>query len=91
MAKDKTIFFVLNKCNTKQIFVDDDGSLSDVGFGIVQLDDGHFNDVLFVPYLSSNLPSIYRITHLGEGKTIEFSHHQVVIKDLKNPKHVLTT
>jgi hypothetical protein len=31
------------------------------------------------------------ITHLGEGKTVEFSPHQVVIKDLKDPKHVLTT
>jgi hypothetical protein len=34
---------------------------------------------------------VYQITHLGEGKTIEFSPHQVVIKDLKYLKHVLTT
>jgi hypothetical protein len=34
---------------------------------------------------------VYQITHLGEGKTIEFSPHQVVIKDLKDPKHVLAT
>jgi hypothetical protein len=33
--------------------------------------------------------SVYQITHLGEGKTIEFSPHQVVSKDLKYPKHVL--
>ena len=26
---------------------------------------------------------------MGEGKTIEFLPHQVVIKDLKDPKHVL--
>ena len=32
-----------------------------------------------------------KITHSGEGKTIEFSPHQVVIKDLKDPKHVLAT
>ena len=31
----------------------------------------------------------YQITHSGEGKTIEFSPHQVVIKDLKYAKHVL--
>jgi hypothetical protein len=38
-------------------------------------------------------PSIsVSITHSGEGKTIvEFSPHQVVIKDLKDPKHVLAT
>jgi hypothetical protein len=34
---------------------------------------------------------VYQITHLGEGKTVEFSPHQVVIKDLKYPKHVITT
>jgi hypothetical protein len=29
------------------------------------------------------------MTHLGEGKTVEFSPDQVVIKDLKYPNHVL--
>ena len=34
---------------------------------------------------------MYQITHSGEGKTVEFSPHQVVIKDLKYPKHVIAT
>jgi hypothetical protein len=29
--------------------------------------------------------------HSGEGKTVNFSPHQVVIKDLKDPKHVPAT
>jgi hypothetical protein len=58
MAKDKAIFSCLNKCNTKQIFVSDDKSLSVVGSRKVQVDDGHFNDVLCVPSLSCNLLSI---------------------------------
>jgi hypothetical protein len=91
MAKDKDIFSSLNECNTKKIFVGDDRSLSFVGSGIVQVDNGHFNDVLCVPSISCNLVSIYQITHSGEGKTVEFSPHQVVIKDLKYPKHVLAT
>jgi hypothetical protein len=91
MAKDKDIFSSLNECNTKKIFVGDDRSLSVVGSGTIQVDNGHFNDVLCVPSLSCNLLSVYQITHLGEGKTIEFSPHQVVIKDLKDPKHVLAT
>jgi hypothetical protein len=82
MAKDKAIFSALNECNTKKIFVGDDRSLSVVGFGIVQVDNGNFNDLLCVPILSCNLLSIYQITHSGEGKTVEFSLHQVVIKDL---------
>jgi hypothetical protein len=91
MVKDKAIFFSLNECNTKKIFVGDDRSLSVVGSGTIQVDNGHFNDVLCVPSLSCNLLSIYQITHSGEGKTVKFSPHQVVIKNLKDPKHVLAT
>ena len=45
MAKDRDIFSSLNECNTKQIFVGDGISLNVVGSGIVQVDNGHFNDV----------------------------------------------
>jgi hypothetical protein len=58
MSKDTFIFFSLNECKTKQIVVDD-RSLSVVGFGIIQVDNGHFNDVLCVPSLSRNLISLY--------------------------------
>jgi hypothetical protein len=70
MDKDKYIFFSLNECNTKQIFVGYDRSLSVVGFGTIQVDNGHLNDVLCVPSLSCNLLSLYQVTHSGEGKTI---------------------
>jgi hypothetical protein len=45
MDKDKDMFSVLNECNTKKIFFGDDRSLSVVGSGTVQVDNGHFNDV----------------------------------------------
>jgi hypothetical protein len=91
MTKDKSIFSSLNECNTNKIFVGDDRSLSVAGYGIVQVDNGHFNDVLCVSSLSYKLLSVYQITHSGEGKIIEFSPHQVVIRDLKDPLHVLAT
>jgi hypothetical protein len=91
MAKDKAIFSALNECNTKRIFVGDDRSLSVVESGTIQVDNGHFNDVLCVPSLSCNLLSVYQITHSSEDKTVKFSPHQVVIKNLKDPKHVLAT
>ena len=59
MAKDKAIVYSLNACNTKQIFVGDDRSLNVVGSRTIQLDDGHFNDVLCVLRTSCNLLSIY--------------------------------
>jgi hypothetical protein len=70
MAKDKAIFSALNECNTTKIFVGGDRSLSVVGSGTIQVDNGHFNDVLCLPSLSCNLLSIYQITHSGEGKTV---------------------
>jgi hypothetical protein len=89
MAKEKSIFFTLNECNTKKIFVGDDRSLSVAGSRTIRVDNGHFNDVLYVPSLSCNLLSVYQITHPSEGKIVEFSPHQVVIKDLKDPRHFL--
>jgi hypothetical protein len=62
-----------------------------VGTEIGHLDDGHFNDVLCVPSCCYELLSVYQITHSDEGKIVEISMHQVVIKDLKYPKHVLAT
>jgi hypothetical protein len=50
MAKDKVIFYALNECNTKKIFVGDDRSLSVVRSIIVQVDNSHFNDVLCSKY-----------------------------------------
>jgi hypothetical protein len=91
LAKDKAMFSTLNECNTKKTFVGDYRYLSVVGSRTVQVDNGHFNDVLCVPSLSCNLLSVFQITHLGEGKIVEFSPHQVVIKDLKDPQHVLAT
>jgi hypothetical protein len=51
MAKYKDIFSTLNECNTNKISFGDDRSLSVVGSRTIQVDNGHFNDVLFVPKL----------------------------------------
>jgi hypothetical protein len=82
MAKDKAIFSALNECNTKKIFVGDEISLSVVGSRTDQVYNGHFNDVLCVPSLSCNLLLVYKITHSGQGKTVEFSPHQVDLRKL---------
>jgi hypothetical protein len=34
---------------------------------------------------------MYQINHSGEGKIVEFSPHQVLIKDLRDPNHVIAT
>ena len=54
MDKDQSIFSTMHECNTKQIFVGDDRSLSVVGSRTVRVENGHFSDVLCVPRLSCN-------------------------------------
>ena len=49
----------------------------------------HFNNVLCVRSLCGNLQLKYQINHSSKDRIVEFSSHQVVIKDLKDPKHVL--
>ena len=55
------------------------------------MENGHFSDVLCVPKISCNFLSVYQITHSGEGKTVTFTPHQVVIKNFKNPQNVPAT
>ena len=55
------------------------------------VENGHFSDVLCVPKDFCNLLSVFQITHSGEGKTVTFAPHQVVIKDFKNPQNILAT
>ena len=53
------------------------------GKGNVEMENGESQDVLYVPNLSSNLLSIYQITHLGDGHRVEFlpdSVHCIVLK-----------
>jgi hypothetical protein len=90
MTKVKAIFSTRNDCNSNKIFVGDDISLSVVCSRTFQVDNGHFNDVLYVSSIFCKLLSMYQISHSGEDKTVEFSPHQVVIKNIKDPKHVLT-
>jgi hypothetical protein len=91
MGKDKAVFSTLQDCNTKNIFVGDDRSLSVEGSETIHLNNGQINDVLCVPNLSCNLLSVYQITHLGEGKSVLFTPHQVVIRDLKDPQPIVAT
>ena len=91
MANNESMFTSLDACNTKQIFVGDSTPLEVKGFGIIELANGQINDVFCVPDISTNLLSIYQITHSGEGKIVEFFPNSVVIRELKDQSQIVAT
>lgn len=46
--------------------------------------DGTFENVLYVHNLTTNLLSIYQITHYGDVKKVEFTPKSVMVKDIEN-------
>ena len=62
----------------------DDTKLEVEGKGNVEMENLEFKDVLYVPNLSSNLLSIYQITHLVDGHKVEFLPNLVKVHNLKD-------
>ena len=72
MGSSRDDFCALNKSQVPHIFVGDDTKMEVEGKGNVEMENGEFRDVLYVPNLSSNLLSIYQITHHGDGHKVQF-------------------
>ena len=64
MGSSKEDFSSLKQSKVPHILVGDDTKMEVEGKGHVEMDNGEFKDVLYIPNLSSNLLSIYQITHL---------------------------
>jgi hypothetical protein len=57
----------------------------------MQLDKRCINDVLLVLEISTNLLSIYQICHSSNGKTINLSPNDVIIRELQNSDIVVAS
>ena len=57
----------------------DDSKIQAKGIGEIDLEDGYFNNVLFVPDIATNLLSVYQMTHIGESKRVTFTPNVVEI------------
>ena len=82
MGSSKGDFSSLKQSKVLHIFVEDDTKMEVEGKGHVEMENGEFKDVLYVPNLSSNLLSIYQITHLGDGNKVEFLLDSVMVCSL---------
>ena len=51
----------------------DDSEIQAKGIGRIDIVDGYFNNVLFVPDLEANLLLVYQMTHTSEAKRVTFT------------------
>ena len=57
----------------------DDTKLEVEGKGNMEMENEEFQNVFYVPNLSSNLLSTYQITHLEDGHRVEFLPYSVQV------------
>ena len=72
MGASKRYFSSMTQLEVPYIFVGDDTKVEVEGKGEVEMNNEMFKDVLYVPNLTSNLLSVYQMTHYGGGNKVEF-------------------
>ena len=82
MGSSKGDFSSLKQSQVPHIFMRDDKKKEVEGKGHVEMENGEFIDVLYVPNLSCNLLSIYQIAHLRDGHEVEFLPNSVIAHSL---------
>ena len=59
------------------------------GKGHVEMENGEFKDVLYIPNLSFNLLLVYYITNLLDGHKLEFLSDLVMVRSLRDDSLVV--
>ena len=88
MVSRKEAFSSLDMSKGPPIVLGDDSLTDSLGKGRIDLDHGQFNNVLYVPGLSSNLLSVYQMTHIRSPKKVIFSLDYVEITEILNGKFI---
>ena len=90
MASSQDLFSCFETSPTPHILMGNNIIMMVCGKGSIEIDDGKFHDVLCVPSFSSNILSIYQITHSGIEKIAEFAQDLVHIRDSEMDNIVAT-
>ena len=84
MGSSKQDFSSLEQSKVPHIFMGDDTKMEVEGKGHVDMENGEFKDVLYIPNISSNLLSVYQINHLRDGHKVEFLPDLVQVRSLQD-------
>ena len=82
MMAERDSFSYLDTKKSIPIHMGDDSTIISEGQGTIDLENGYFSNVLYVPYLASNLLSVYQMTHIGVPKRLSFILNDVEIMEL---------
>ena len=86
MVSMREIFSSLDMSKGPPIDLGDNSLTDSMGKGRIDINHRSFNNVLYVPGLSSNLLSVYQMTHTGSPNKVIFSPDDVEITDISNGK-----
>lgn len=77
-------------CNSPNILMGNNTYMKVCGKDSIDIGERKFNDVLCVPSLTTNLLSVYQITHGAQGKIVEFTPDCVYIRDMETRDVIAT-
>ena len=86
MVASKESLSSLQLTDGPSIHMGDDTQIRAEGKGSIKLKHGVFKDVLYVPFLATNLLSLYQMTHTGPPKQVIFGPDSVDISDIPTRK-----
>ena len=79
-------FLAIHPYSGPSILMGDDSKIQAKGIGRIDIEDGYFNNVLFMPDLLANLLSVYQMTHIGTTKRVTFTQYDVEISEISKGK-----
>ena len=88
IVSTKEAFTSLDMLKGPPIVLGDDSLTEILGKGRIDLDHGQFSNVLYVPGLTSNLLSLYQMTHTGSPNKFIFSLDEVEITYISSGKFI---
>ena len=88
MGASKKYFSSMKHSKVPHIFIGDDTKVEVEEKGEVDMENEAFNDVLYVPILTSKLLLVYQITHYGGGNKVEFLLDLVIVKNVNDDSMV---
>ena len=78
MMDKKDSFSSLETSKSIPIHMVDDSTIISEGQGTIDLENGFFSNVLYVPSLAANILSVYQMTHIVMPKRVSFNPNDVI-------------